>query len=176
MTTVRELLERESFFDAAVLKHGFADYMRDYDIIVGARNGPPNTDLHRYQFIGCVEAEYTTKVAPNVFARSLPDDFVLSGPNYPEKEDPDGFIWGTRCSRAYPGLLYVHPSERAQKWSLRLGRPMHEVTLETEAFHLRLVFADARYRFEGSEQAATVRGRDFPVPPHGDPTSDGGVR
>ncbi len=41
MTTVKELLEREDFFDAAVIRHGFTDYIRDYELIIGARNGPP---------------------------------------------------------------------------------------------------------------------------------------
>ena len=56
MITVKELLKREDFFDAAIVRHGFTDYIRDYEIIVAARNGPPNTDVHKYQFIGCVEA------------------------------------------------------------------------------------------------------------------------
>ena len=34
MPTVREILERETFFDAAILRHGFVDYMRDYELIV----------------------------------------------------------------------------------------------------------------------------------------------
>jgi hypothetical protein len=40
--TVKELLECENIIDAAIMRHGFTDYMRDYEIIVGARNGPPN--------------------------------------------------------------------------------------------------------------------------------------
>ena len=56
MLTVRELLEREDFFDAAILRHGFVDYMRDYEVIVASRNGPPYTDVHRYLFVGCAEA------------------------------------------------------------------------------------------------------------------------
>jgi hypothetical protein len=45
MITVKELLKREDFFNAAIVRHGFTDYMRDYEIIVAARNGPPNTDI-----------------------------------------------------------------------------------------------------------------------------------
>jgi hypothetical protein len=174
MTTVKGLLSREDFFDAAVLRHGFTDYMRDYEIIVGARNGPPNTDVHKYQFIGCVEAYYQTKISPEVFSQSLFDDFVYSGPDYPDEEDPEGFIWGVRFSEAYPGLTYVENGERAAYWSSMLGRKMHEITLDTNVFHLRLVFADIRYAFLGHEPEVTIS-KDMPLEVS-EETSDGGVR
>ena len=98
MTTVKQLLEREGFFDAAVIRHGFTDYMRDYELIIGARDGPPNTDIHKYQFVGCVEAHYQTRISPDGFVRSLSDQFVYAGPDYPNHEEPDGFIWGVRYS------------------------------------------------------------------------------
>jgi len=40
MNPVETFLCREAFFDAAIMKHGFTDYMRDYEIIVGGRDGP----------------------------------------------------------------------------------------------------------------------------------------
>src|SRR5262245_48375694 len=127
--TVRQLLDRESIADATICRHGFTDYMRDYDVIVGARNGPPNTDLHRYQFIGCVEARYET-VLEKWFNQSISDDFVLSGPDYPEKDDPDGFIWGVRFSVPQVGFEYIENGERAKYWSEKIGRKMHEVVVE----------------------------------------------
>lgn len=171
--TVKELLLREGFFDAAVLRHGFTDYMRDYEIIVGARNGPPNTDIHKFQFIGCVEAEYHTRVAPPTFSQSLSDNFVYAGPDYPGTQDPDGFIWGVRYSNAYPGLKYLEDGTRAQHWSRLMKRKMHEVVLETEAFHLRLVFADVRYALIGDGPAVIIA-KDYPLKPV-EETSDGGV-
>jgi hypothetical protein len=56
--------------------------------------------------------------------------------------EPDGFVWGACWSTAYPGLSYVEDSVRARQWSERLGVPMHEVVMETEAFQLRVVFHD----------------------------------
>lgn len=162
MTVVQDLLQREDFFDAAIMKHGFTDYMRDYEIIVGARDGPPNTDIHRYQFVGTVEAHYATAVRPEFFAASLPDEFVLSGPDYPDKPDPDGFIWGVRYSNAYPGLEYVPDSELAKRWSNALGIPMHEIVLETEAFRLQLVFAEVRYEFLGHRPTVVFK-KQFPI-------------
>jgi len=133
------------------MRHGFTDYMRDYDVIVGARNGPPYTDLHKYQFIGCVEACYETKLGKD-FERSISDDFVYSGPDYPDKPDPYGFIWGVRFAETWVGgLTYLDNGERAKHWSKIMGRNMHEVTIETNAYFLRLVFADIRYAFLGYE-------------------------
>jgi hypothetical protein len=113
-----------------------------------------------------------------VFAASLADDFVLSGPDYPEKDDPDGFIWGVRYSSAYPGLTYVAGGEHARVWAARLGRPMHEVLIETEAFRLRLVFADVRYAYLGTLDApAVMRPKDMPIPSAADQrTADGNVQ
>lgn len=161
MITVKELLEREDFFDAAILRHSFTDYIRDYEIIVGARNGPPNTDIHKYQFVGCVEAHYETKLREN-FTQSLSDENVHSGPEYPDKDEPDGFIWGVRFAESYPGLMYVENGERAIHWSRIVGRSMHEIALETNCFNLRLVFADLRYAFLGNEPEVVLP-RDMPI-------------
>jgi hypothetical protein len=87
----------------------------------------------------------------------LPDEFVYSGPDYPDKEEPDGFIWGVRFAEAYPGMEYLETGERAAYWSGLMGRKMHEITVETNACLLRLVFADVRYTFVGNE----TRSRSF---------------
>jgi hypothetical protein len=150
MLTVKELLKKEDFFDSTILRHGFTDYMRDYEIIVAARNGPPNTDVHNYQFVGCVEAHYQTKLRES-FTQSLSDEHVYSGPDFPDKKEPAGFIWGMRFAEAYPGLKYIENGERAEHWSRLLGQKMHEVLLETNCFRLQLVFADVRYAFLGHE-------------------------
>ena len=107
------------------------------------------------------QPHYETAVTAT-FAASLPDEFVLSGPDYPDKPDPDGFIWGVRYSTAYPGLTYVEGSARAKSWSNAVGLPMHEVRLQTEAFTLTLVFAEARYEFLGHEPAITFP-KQYPI-------------
>jgi hypothetical protein len=173
LLTVQELLQREDFFDAAILRHGFTDYMRDYEIIVGARNGPPETDIHKYQFIGCVEVAYQSTL-DGWFSRSLSDDLVLSGADFPEKKNPPGFVWGIRYATAYPGLKYVENGARAEYWSKKVGRKMHEVLIGTNVYSLRLVFADVRYSFLGHEPDVQVQ-KDYPLPVD-ETTSDGGVR
>lgn len=162
-TTVQERLEAESFFDAAIVRHGFVDYMRDYEILVAGRGAHPRDDWHRYHFTGCVEAHCCTTLSPEVLAGSLGDEFVFSGPDYPERPEPDGFIWGVRWSCAYPGLKYIEGGARSAAWSQCLGTPLHEVTVETNAFHLRLVFADFRYEFLGRESEIQPRPKDYPI-------------
>jgi len=81
MATVKQRLEANSFFDAAIVRHGFVDYMRDHELLVSGRE-PPYADWHRYQFVGCVEVRTVTALKPEHFVQSLPDDFVYSGPDY----------------------------------------------------------------------------------------------
>ena len=116
MLTVKELLERHSFFDMAIIRHGFTDYMRDYEILIGS-GYPASEEIHRYQFVGCVEASYRSNIRPTTIVKSLPDEYVLSGPDYPDIDDPPGFIWDVRYSNAYPGLDYIDNGERAKHWS-----------------------------------------------------------
>lgn len=177
--TVRELLERESIAGAVILRHGFTDYLRDYEVIIGGRNGPPYTDVHKYQFIGCAEAVCATQLVrtfhepTSTFGESLSDEFVFSGPDYPEKDEPNGFIWGVRCADVLSGWDYVENGKRATFWSSALGRRMHEVSVYTNAYRLVLAFADVRYAFLGHEPEITVQ-KDYPLPAN-EITSDGGV-
>jgi hypothetical protein len=175
MLTVSELLKREDFFDSAILRHGFVDYMRDYEIIVSGRDGPPRNDVHRYLFIGCVEATYEIAIAPQHVTSSLADEFVFAGPDKPE---PDGFIWGVRWASAYPGTTYVDNGAGARKWSALLERPMHEVLVKTNAYSLRLIFADLRHQYLGLlDSPGVLRAKDYPIPPNpNDMTSDGNVQ
>jgi len=163
MSSVRQRIERSSFFDAAVVRHGFVDYMRDYEILVAGRR-PPYRDWTRYHFVGCVAASASSAIAPEVYAQSLDDEYVLSGPDYPYKDDPDGFVWGVRWASAYPGLSYIEGSPVARSWADRLGVEMHEVVIETNAFALSLVFHEFRYEALGEEPEYSPPKKDFPIP------------
>jgi len=46
------------------------------------------------------------------------------------------------CELAYPGATYIDDSAKAKQWSNRLGKPMHEVLIETNGHSLDLVFHD----------------------------------
>ncbi len=177
--TVEALLERESITDAVILRHRFTDYMRDYEVILGARNGPPNTGIYKDQFVGCAEAVCLTKLVrtfhepTSSFGLSLADEVVFAGPDYPEKNDPKGFIWGVRFAEVISGWDYAENGKQAKFWSQAIGRKMHEVSVLTNAYRLELVFADIRYSFLGYEPAVTIQ-KDHPLKVN-EITSDGGV-
>jgi hypothetical protein len=176
MPTVREILERESFFDAAILRHGFVDYMRDYELIVEGRDPVSRHDLHRYLFVGTVEVAYELAL-PRYAVESFSDDLVPSGADLANIDVPDGFVWGVRWAAAYPGLKYRVDGLRAQHWSALLGCPMHEVSIETNVYRLQLVFAGIRHAALGTDHNTSLHRReDVPIPPVlADRTSDGVV-
>jgi len=59
---------------------------------------------------------------------------------------PDGYVWGSNWSMAYPGLDLPDGDPTASKWSERLGRPMHAMTIETDRFSFSTIFHDVRTR------------------------------
>jgi len=176
MPTVREILERESFGDAAILRHGFVDYMRDYELIVEGRDPVSRQDRHRYLFVGTVEVAYELCL-PRHAIESFSDDLVPSGADLANIGVSQGFVWGVRWAESYPGLKYRADGPRAQHWSAVLGRRMHEVSIETNVYRLQLVFAGIRHASLGAaKDANSTRQEDVPIPPVlADRTSDGVV-
>jgi hypothetical protein len=145
MTVKKRLAEYGGFIDVGILNHGFAVHMRDYDVLFEALWGKEKwadaKGTYRLRFTHCPEAVTTTKVPDSGWKQAWSDVFI----DYAQWEaagEPEGFVWGACWSTAYPGLSYVDDSPRAVHWSERLGKPMHEINIETEAFHLRVVFHD----------------------------------
>ncbi len=127
--------------------------MRDYDIVTevgGTGIEEQGTGRYLYRFTHCTEAHCITAVPDDVWGQSGSDTYI----NYEEwiqAGEPEGFVWGTQWSMAYPGLTYLEGSALANHWSGRLQMPMHEVNIETEAFSLNLVFHDVFVRRLGNE-------------------------
>jgi hypothetical protein len=79
----------------------------------------------------------------------------------------DGYVWGSNWSLAYPGVTLVEDSTLAESWSGRIGRPFHEITLETDRFLIRLIFHNVHHRkLSGSTQ--TISGVIIPLPGEAD--------
>jgi hypothetical protein len=61
--------------DSAIVRHGFAPYMRDYDVIIEVSAAKPGGSgsyiegRYRYRFTHCVEARVETDVPPRGTAR-----------------------------------------------------------------------------------------------------------
>ena len=141
MTDIRERLEL--LFDLPILKHGIAPYQRDY-VIEAELGGQSELRGHYvFTFTHCVVANLSTAVRDDSW-RSSWDDVFVDYALWEKAGAPEGFVWGTNWSMAYPGPTYVENSPLAKEWTSRLGHPMHEAVIETEAFKLQLVFHDLR--------------------------------
>jgi hypothetical protein len=136
---IKQQLAQHPMFDVAILGHGFTPYMRDYDVLVEA--GGIGAGRYLYRFSHCPEVKVVTKVRYDAWQESW-DDLYTEYQRWIEAGEPEGFVWGTCWSMAYPGLTLHKDSEVARRWSEPLQKPMHEVTIETEAFLLQLVFHD----------------------------------
>ena len=127
--------------DQAMLFHGFADFMRDYDIYIYAtadpRTGIPPEHL-RYRFKHCVSARATSAVTPKVWKKSLDERLI----DYDQGRDLDGYVWGVAWQLLYPGFTLMRDSIDAQRWSVDLGFTFYEATVETNGLNLSLVFSD----------------------------------
>ncbi|MBF6612677.1 MAG: hypothetical protein IVW55_06060 [Chloroflexi bacterium] len=139
--TVQEKLAKHALFDVAILSHGFSPYMRDYDIVAEVGGTGQGVGTYLYRFTHCTEAHYATRVSDNAWRASWNDTYI-NYESWMQAGQPEGFVWGTQWSMAYPGLAYIEDSELASHWSSRLQASMHEVSIETEAFSINLVFHD----------------------------------
>jgi hypothetical protein len=153
----------DPMFDSAIIAHGFAAHMRDYDVIADIPAAQPGHRTSyiaarlRYRFTHCVSAHCESKVTPETWSASWGDEFIEYDA-WLDAREPSGFVWGVNSSGAYPGPDWIDGSSAAAEWSERLGRPMREFELVTEAFHLRLVFHDVRVTTlaEGDPETGTL--------------------
>ncbi|MDH4125699.1 MAG: hypothetical protein OEW64_12805 [Gammaproteobacteria bacterium] len=145
MTVKEKLAQYGGFLDVGILQHGFAPHMRDYDVVFEALWGKEKwadaKGTYHLRFTHCPEAATTTAVSDFGWKQAWADVFTDHA-QWVAAGEPEGFVWGACWSTAYPGLSYIDESPRARHWSKRLGKPMHEVSIETEAFQLRVVFYD----------------------------------
>ncbi|MBF6570930.1 MAG: hypothetical protein IVW54_18860 [Candidatus Binataceae bacterium] len=140
--TVEEMGKRlqEPFFDSNIIKHGFAPFLRDYDVIAEI-----NERQFLYRFSHCVWVAASTAVRDDVWRKSWADVYT----DYSAWEragHPEGYVWGVCYSLAYPGATYIENSILAREWAERLGKPMHEVLIETNGHNLSLVYHDLSVR------------------------------
>ena len=130
--------------DFAVLSHGWADHGRDYVLNVEATISS-DPGQHEITLTHCVRIDFETRVRDDVWPRSWTDEFT-DYERWQQAGEPEGYVWGTRWSMAYTGLTSVVPSVLADEWTQRIGKPMHELTLETDRFFMRAIFHLIRCR------------------------------
>lgn len=153
MHPLDQLLEWLSNVDFAVMGHGFAPHGRDYMLIVEDCLGS-NPGQHEITFTHCVHFDYETRVRDDVWPQSWGNEYI----NYQDWQQagmPDGYVWGTNWSNAYPGITKVEGSLLANEWSKRLSNLMYEVTLETDRFFIRIIFHSILFR-KLSDETSTI--------------------
>ena len=148
-----EILKWLPQLDFAVLAHGWAKHGRDYLIVIEDCLGG-NPGQHELTLTHCVRLDYETRVCDEVFQISWGDE-LTDYKKWQGAGEPDGYVWGTDWSDAYPGLEVVRDSRIAQEWTGRLKREMHEVTLETNQFFMRIIFHSVRSR-KLNDSTATI--------------------
>jgi hypothetical protein len=160
MHPVRKLLEWLPEMDFALFGHGFLRHGRDYfwhiQVCMGADPGE-----HEIVFTHCVQAACETRVGDRIWPNSW-DDVFLDYQRWESDGNPDGYVWGTNWSNAYPGISIVEDSAAAATWTHRIGKPFHEVNLETDRFLIRLIFHGIRHR-KISESTATISAAIIPL-------------
>ncbi len=153
MHPLDELLEWLPEVDFAVLEHRFASHGRDYLVLIEDCLSM-NPGQHEIVFTHCVSAGVETRVGDEVWPRSWSDEFTDYA-RWTSAKEPDGYVWGTNWSLAYPGIRANRDSTQAAEWSKRLGKQMFEITLETDRFSFRLIFHSIRTR-KISEKSETI--------------------
>lgn len=134
----------EDVFDQAIVFHGFAEHMRDYDVF-GYAAADPRTGIApehlRYRFTHCVHATAVSAVHRDVWRRSL-DERLLDYEAYLAEPELDGYVWGVNWQALYPGMSLREASAEADAWSRDIGIPFLEARIETNGHNLELIFSD----------------------------------
>lgn len=149
-------------YDFAVIEHHFLPHGRDYVWILQTGDGTYELILTHV-----VECTYETRVRDDVWPMSW-EDVLTDYDSWQAAGEPDGYVWGTNWSPAYPGLEVPDIHEGAAKWSKRVGRQMYAMAIETDRFRLSAIFHDSRSRKLSGENSiirrsvipATAKGQD----------------
>ncbi len=131
---------QEPLFDSLIVRHGFTSFLRDYDVVAYIKE-----HQFLYRFSHCTSAWITTAVADRFWQQSW-DDIYTDYASWERAGSPEGYLWAVCYSAAYPGAAYVDNSELAREWSLKVGKPMHEVRIETNSHNIGLIFHDLSVR------------------------------
>jgi hypothetical protein len=133
-----------SEYDFGVLEHGFAPHGRDYRFLIqDSLCSDPGT--YELTFTHVVDLRYETRVGEKVWPISWTDEFTDYA-RWKASGEPEGYVFGTEWSLAYPGITILPAGPEVEDWSKRLQRRMHSASVETDRFCISLVFSEARHR------------------------------
>jgi hypothetical protein len=139
--------------DFSVLGHGFAPHGRDYVLTIHVLG----RGTYELTLTHVVELHYHSSVAPDIWSQSWDDALTDYERWEAQGHQPEGYVWGTNWSLAYPGLLAPDDDQVARHWSNALGKPMFAAELTTDRFKLTCIFHDARSRMLSDNDLTATR-------------------
>jgi hypothetical protein len=130
--------------DFGVMEHGFLPHGRDYRFLIeDSLCSDPGT--YELIFTHVVDLRYETRIGDTTWQHSWTDEFTDYA-KWTQAGAPDGYVFGTEWSLAYPGLSVSPSSPEAVKWSHRLQRPMFLATVKTDKFSIALIFNSVQHK------------------------------
>lgn len=129
----------DDLIDIAILSHGFTPYKRDYFFHVETMWKDNFAGQYLIMFKHCYSLQYET-IADEKILRQSWDESFIDFEEYLKAGEPEGYVWGTNWSNAYPGFSNLKDSEKAVKWTKDLGKEMKELLVESEIFKINLIY------------------------------------
>jgi hypothetical protein len=161
MHPLDSLLEWLPDCDFGVMDHGFLPHGRDYFMLLELSMGK-DAGRHQVQFTHVAEMSYITSVSDQILKNSWTEEFV-DYQAWLDAGEPEGYVWGTCWSLAWPGVKAIDPSPKAPDWSTRLGQPMYEASISTDRFRISLIFHSLRWA-KVSDDTSIVSSVVIPLP------------
>lgn len=140
---VEDQLKELNLIDVGIFRHGFTSYMRDYFLEYEVGGTTSHAGRFLCLFTHCVVTNVETRVKAETWQESWSDTFI-DYQTWLDALEPAGFVWGVKWSLAYPGLEYIRNSKLADAWSKILKNEMHEVVIDTDTFHIQLIFHEIK--------------------------------
>lgn len=147
--------------DFAVMQHGLTPYGRDYFFEIEVASVATKPGRYELLFTHVTDITYETRVGDDVWPRSW-DDIFIDYQTWETNGEPEGYVWGSNWSLAYPGISIIGESDAAQKRTKNLGKPFFAAKIATDRFSLTLVFHAVRHR-KLSEKPSLVDQVIFPL-------------
>lgn len=127
--------------DVAILSHGFTPYKRDYFFHIETIWKDNLAGQYLVIFKHCYSLSYETLANGETLNQSWNDCFI-DFEKYLKAGEPEGYVWGTNWSNAYPGFSNLKNSVKAEKWTKELGKEMNELLVELEIYKINLIYHD----------------------------------
>jgi hypothetical protein len=134
-------LSLDDIYDVVIIAHGFKPYKREYYFQIETDWDDPQGGQYLLTFTHCYELRYEIAADVKILLQSW-DDVFIDYEEHRKAGEPEGYVYGTNWSLAYPGFSLDKGSENGKRWSEKLNKSMQEATLETEIFKMNFVFHD----------------------------------